>query len=91
MRARALVNAAGPWAADFLAQAVRDAGGLPPARRTLRRVQGSHIVVRRRLGHDHAYLFQSPDRRVIFAIPYEQDFTLIGTTDHEVRGELGRA
>jgi glycerol-3-phosphate dehydrogenase len=91
VRARAMVNAAGPWAADFLAQAVRDAAGQPPAPRALRRVQGSHIVIRRRLGHDHAYLFQSPDRRVIFAIPYEGEFTLIGTTDHEVRGELGRA
>jgi glycerol-3-phosphate dehydrogenase len=76
LRARALVNAAGPWAARLL-DAVADL----PHQHSLRLVKGSHIVVPRLFEHDHAYIFQQPDRRIVFAIPYEQDFTLIGTTD----------
>jgi glycerol-3-phosphate dehydrogenase len=76
--ARALVNAAGPWAAQFLAE---HAHAEKP--RALRLVKGSHVIVPRLFEHDHAYLFQNPDNRVIFAIPYEQAFTLIGTTDVE--------
>ncbi len=73
---RAIVNAAGPWATQV--------PGLPvPAGRTLRLVRGSHIVVPRLFGHDYAYLLQQPDQRVVFAIPYERHFTLIGTTDVE--------
>jgi glycerol-3-phosphate dehydrogenase len=82
--ARALVNATGPWAAQFLAEHVRAARSKP-----LRLVKGSHIVVRRLFEHDHAYLFQNPDKRIIFAIPYEGDFTLIGTTDIEHTGAIG--
>ena len=74
VRSRALVNAAGPWAESFLR------GQQLPAR-GLRLVKGSHIVVRQRFAHDHAYIFQNPDGRIIFAIPYEGQFTLIGTTD----------
>jgi len=85
-RARALVNAAGPWAAQFLAeQAHLDKP------KSLRLVKGSHIVVRRLFEHDHAYIFQNPDKRIIFAIPYEGDFTLIGTTDVEENGPIGQA
>jgi glycerol-3-phosphate dehydrogenase len=84
LQARALVNAAGPWAAQFLAEQAH-----APQPRALRLVKGSHIVVPRLFAHDHAYLFQNPDRRIIFAIPYEGDFTLIGTTDVEHQGELG--
>jgi glycerol-3-phosphate dehydrogenase len=84
--ARALVNAAGPWAAQFL----KDHAGLDDSR-GLRLVKGSHIVVPKLFEHDHAYIFQNPDQRIIFAIPYEGDFTLIGTTDVEYRGEIGRA
>ena len=90
VRARALVNAAGPWAAQFL----RDVARRPPARRwrrSLRLVKGSHIVVPRLFDHDHAYIFQNPDKRIIFAIPYEGDFTLIGTTDVELRRRPGEA
>ena len=76
--ARALVNAAGPWAAEFL----RDRSPVK-ARNGVRLVKGSHIVVRRLFAHEHAYIFQAPDRRIVFALPYEQDFTLIGTTDVE--------
>jgi glycerol-3-phosphate dehydrogenase len=49
-------------------------------------VKGSHIVVQALFTHEHAYIFQNPDKRIIFAIPYEQDFTLIGTTDVEHQG-----
>ena len=86
LTARALVNAAGPWAAQFLSEHAR----LPRAK-SLRLVKGSHIVVPKMFDHDHAYIFQNPDKRVIFAIPYEHDFTLIGTTDVEHRGAIGEA
>lgn len=73
--ARALVNAAGPWVADLLQRLdIR-------SRRKVRLVKGSHIVTSRLYEGDHAYLIQNPDRRVVFAIPFESDFTLIGTTD----------
>jgi glycerol-3-phosphate dehydrogenase len=54
-------------------------------------VKGSHIVVPKLFDHDHAYIFQNPDKRIIFAIPYEHDFTLIGTTDVEHDGAIGAA
>ncbi|MGM0584050.1 MAG: glycerol-3-phosphate dehydrogenase [Pseudomonadota bacterium] len=76
--ARALVNAAGPWAG----RVIRDVAGLD-SRERLRLVRGSHIVTRRLFDHDRAYFFQGTDGRIIFAIPYEGDFTLIGTTDEE--------
>jgi glycerol-3-phosphate dehydrogenase len=79
--ARALVNAAGPWVAS-----VSDALASSTAHK-VRLVQGSHIVVARLFAHDRAYLFQSPDGRVVFAIPYEGDFTLIGTTDRDFAGD----
>jgi glycerol-3-phosphate dehydrogenase len=82
--ARALVNAAGPWAAQFLQnQAHRE------ETRPLRLVKGSHIVVKKLFSHDMAYIFQNTDRRITFAIPYENDFTLIGTTDVEHQGTIG--
>ncbi|WP_238139640.1 glycerol-3-phosphate dehydrogenase [Roseateles aquatilis] len=84
LRARALVNAAGPWAEGFLREVASPAAGEALATKSLRLVKGSHIVVRRRFEHDHAYIFQNPDKRIIFAIPYEDDFTLIGTTDVEL-------
>jgi glycerol-3-phosphate dehydrogenase len=87
VRARALVNAAGPWAEDFLRGVARPAKGETLATRHLRLVKGSHIVVPRAFAHDHAYIFQNPDKRIIFAIPYEDDFTLIGTTDIELQGD----
>jgi glycerol-3-phosphate dehydrogenase len=91
VRARALVNATGPWAETFLRRHTQAAHGEPLARKSLRLVKGSHIVVPRCFDHDHAYIFQNADRRVIFAIPYERDFTLIGTTDVEIQCEPGRA
>ena len=86
IRARALVNAAGPWAARFLGEQAHQAG-----HPSLRLVKGSHIVVPKLFDHDHAYIFQNPDKRIIFAIPYETDFTLIGTTDVELHGPIGEA
>lgn len=83
-RARGLVNAAGPWAVRFLDQV----DGLEHAH-ALRLIKGSHIVVDKLFDHDYAYIFQQPDGRIVFAIPYEQDFTLIGTTDIEHEGAPG--
>jgi glycerol-3-phosphate dehydrogenase len=79
--ARVLVNATGPWVASF-GEIVLHVPSLP-----VRLVKGSHIVVRRLFDHDRAYIFQNPDGRVEFAIPYERDFTLIGTTDIDFAGD----
>ena len=76
--ARMLVNAGGPWVEDI----VRDTAHLKPKAR-IRLVRGSHIVTKRLFDHDRAYFFQGTDGRIIFAIPYEEDFTLIGTTDQD--------
>ena len=82
VRCHALVNAAGPWVVNFL----HDSLGMT-SRRHLRLAKGSHIVVRRMFEHDQAYLLQNADKRVLFAIPYEREFTLIGTTDVEYQGD----
>jgi glycerol-3-phosphate dehydrogenase len=82
VRARALVNAAGPWAARFLETATP----VQPRQR-LRLVKGSHIVVARLYEGEHAYILQNRDRRIVFAIPYERRFTLIGTTDVPYDGD----
>ncbi|MGV1793650.1 glycerol-3-phosphate dehydrogenase [Rhizobium sp. A37_96] len=81
-QARLLVNAAGPWVDDV----IRSAFGQNEARH-VRLVQGSHIVVRKKFDDLRAYFFQNPDNRIIFAIPYERDFTLIGTTDRDYGGD----
>jgi glycerol-3-phosphate dehydrogenase len=76
VRARALVNAAGPWVADVIGRTHgtrRDRG--------VRLVKGSHIVLPRLYEGDHAFMLQNDDRRIVFAIPYEGRFTLVGTTD----------
>jgi glycerol-3-phosphate dehydrogenase len=86
VRARALVNAAGPWAESVLRGVARPAQDEVLATRQLRLVKGSHIVVPRLFEHDHAYIFQNADRRIIFAIPFQDAFTLIGTTDVELEG-----
>lgn len=86
VRARALVNAAGPWVDQVLR---RVAGAKAPPRFALRLVKGSHIIVERFFEGDHAYIFQNADGRIIFAIPYEGKFTLIGTTDLPYDGDPG--
>lgn len=88
--ARAIANAAGPWVAELLRAKLRGDGVHAPKHK-IRLVKGSHIVTRRLFAHDYAYIFQNPDKRIIFAIPYEQDFTLIGTTDVEYQGDAGKA
>ena len=77
IRARAVVNSAGPWVDQILktiADDDEDDAGL-------RLIKGSHIVTKRLFEGDHAYIFQNDDNRIVFAIPYERDYTLIGTTD----------
>jgi glycerol-3-phosphate dehydrogenase len=81
LRARAIVNAAGPWV-ERIAHRI---GGTPPPQR-VRLVKGSHIVVPKFWRGDHAYLLQNSDRRAIFVIPYEGEFALIGTTDIAYEG-----
>jgi glycerol-3-phosphate dehydrogenase len=80
--ARALVNAAGPWVEEVLAS-----GAGVNARAKVRLVQGSHIVVPKLYAHDRAYMFQNSDGRIVFVIPYQEDFTLIGTTDRDYHGD----
>ncbi len=77
--ARAIINAAGPAVLDIITRSGE------AAERQIRLVRGSHIVVRKLFDHDNPYFFQLPDGRIFFAIPYEQDFTLIGTTDADHR------
>lgn len=84
VEARAVANACGPWVDRF----IRDASPVR-ARRAVRMVKGSHIVVPQLFAHRFAYIFQNEDRRIVFAIPYEEQFTLIGTTDADYRGEPG--
>ncbi len=76
--AKALVNAGGPWVADVVRNVARQNSS-----EGVRLVRGSHIVTRKLYDHDKCYFFQGTDGRIIFAIPYETDFTLIGTTDAE--------
>ncbi|WP_417680332.1 glycerol-3-phosphate dehydrogenase [Roseibium sp.] len=78
MHAKMLVNAGGPWVGDIIHDTIH-----VDSREGVRLVRGSHIVTRRLYDHDKCYFFQGTDGRIIFAIPYETDFTLIGTTDSE--------
>lgn len=82
--AKTLVNASGPWL-DRTLQYIDHHEG----KEHVRLVKGSHIIVRKLFDHHKAYLFQNPDGRIIFAIPYENDFTLIGTTDIDFEGDPG--
>lgn len=86
VHARALVNAGGPWAETVIRNVThtRPAGGV-------RLVRGSHIVTRKLFDHDRSYFLQGTDGRIVFAIPYEGDFTLIGTTDMDHEGPPGSA
>ena len=85
-RARALVNAGGPWVEDVIRNVARITSS-----EGVRLVRGSHVVTRKLYDHDRCYFFQGTDGRIIFAIPYEQDFTLIGTTDQDHHGAPGEA
>jgi glycerol-3-phosphate dehydrogenase len=82
VRARALVNAAGPWVGEVLNSVARS-----NASARVRMVKGSHIVVRKLYPGEQSYIFQNADGRIFFVIPYERDFSLIGTTDLDYEGD----
>ncbi|MDR3476166.1 MAG: glycerol-3-phosphate dehydrogenase [Devosia sp.] len=82
VEARMLVNAAGPWVDKVIVETLGNHGA-----HNVRLVKGSHIVVNKLYDHDRCYIFQNADGRIIFAIPYENDFTLIGTTDIDYEGD----
>lgn len=82
VRARCVVNATGPWVSEVLRASLN-----VRARRNVRLAKGSHIVVHRMFDHDYAYILQNRDRRIVFAIPYESHYTLIGTTDVDYHGD----
>ena len=82
VRSRMLINAAGPWVDQVINQTLGKNGA-----HNVRLVQGSHIVVKKLYDHDRCYFFQNSDGRIFFAIPYEDDFTLIGTTDRDYKAD----
>jgi glycerol-3-phosphate dehydrogenase len=82
--ASVLVNAAGPWVADMLTGVV---GANNSSK--IRLVKGSHIIVPRLFDHDRCFIFQNGDGRIVFTIPYQDDFSVIGTTDVDFEGDLG--
>ncbi|ESW64969.1 glycerol-3-phosphate dehydrogenase [Mesorhizobium sp. C277A] len=82
VKARLLVNAAGPWVDHVLSTTVGQNDV-----HNVRLVQGSHIVIKKKFDDPRAYFFQNKDGRIIFAIPYEEEFTLIGTTDRDYPGD----
>lgn len=85
VKARLVVNASGPWVEKTL-----DLDEEHDAKHSVRLVKGSHVVVPKLFEHPYTYIFQNADNRVIFAVPYENDFTLLGTTDIEVDDEPGK-
>ena len=84
VRAKALINATGPWLDKLLHKITTD-----PAGESIRLVKGSHIIVNQLYEDKRAFIFQNADGRIIFAIPYENKFTLIGTTDVDFTGDPG--
>ncbi|NQV57187.1 MAG: glycerol-3-phosphate dehydrogenase, partial [Rhodospirillales bacterium] len=86
VRCRVVVNATGPWVSDFQKETMSGSSPLP-----IRLVKGSHIVIPKFYDHGHAYIFQRADNRIVFAIPFETDFTLIGTTEVGFSGDASRA
>lgn len=83
IRARALVNAGGPWVENVLASGA----GVNARQGAAGAGLSPHIVVRKLCAHDRAYIFQNADGRIVFVIPYQDDFTLIGTTDRDYDGD----
>jgi glycerol-3-phosphate dehydrogenase len=81
IRAKAMVNAAGPWVQSLFEEELKEASP-----RKIRLVKGSHIIVPKLYKGEHCYILQNEDKRIVFAIPYEGQFTLIGTTDVEITG-----
>ena len=87
VRARILINAAGPWVVDMLQRLVGAGPATPSTPRRVRLVKGSHLVVPKLYQGHHAYILQNDDGRVVFALPFERAFSLIGTTDVPVDGD----
>ena len=83
IKAAMVVNAAGPWVRGVIEESGLDAPQVPK----IRLVKGSHIIIKRSMQGEQAYILQQPDRRIVFAIPYEHDYTLIGTTEEEFTGD----
>ncbi len=86
VHARAVINSTGPWVEEFNQEIARI-----KTKYHIQLVQGSHIVVPKLYEEDHAYILQNADNRIVFAIPYLQKFTLIGTTDTEYQGDPAQA
>lgn len=86
--ARCLVNATGPWVSDFLSSKV-EVNLVEPERTKTRNVKGSHLIVRKWFDHDRAYILQNFDQRIVFVLPFEHDYVLIGTTDVDFDGDPG--
>lgn len=84
VEARAIVNASGPWVTKTL-----NLDEEHDTRYDIRLVKGSHVVVPKLFDHSYTYIFQNADNRILFAVPYETDFTLLGTTDVEIQAEPG--
>ena len=82
LKSRAVINAAGPWVESVQKLQIRN-----KVEHGVRLVKGSHIVVKKLFDHDYTYIFQNADGRVLFAVPYEHHYTLLGTTDIEVTGD----
>ncbi len=82
VRTRSLINAAGPWAQQFIEQQLQ-----ATSPRKIRLIKGSHFVTRKLYEGDQAYILQNADQRIVFVIPYNQDFTLVGTTDKRYDGD----
>ncbi|WP_180145039.1 glycerol-3-phosphate dehydrogenase [Acinetobacter sp. YH12052] len=85
VQAKVLVNAAGPWVADFIKQGLKQESPYG-----IRLIQGSHIIVPKLFDSDKAFIMQNDDHRIVFAIPYLEQFTLIGTTDREYHADPNR-
>ncbi|WP_180121714.1 glycerol-3-phosphate dehydrogenase [Acinetobacter sp. YH12086] len=85
VQAKVLVNAAGPWVADFIKQGLKQESPYG-----IRLIQGSHIIVAKLFEGDKAFIMQNDDHRIVFAIPYLEQFTLIGTTDREYHADSNR-
>lgn len=81
--AKVIVNASGPWVDEVLGEAIGEENA-----NNVRLIKGSHIIVPKIYDHDRAYIFQNNDGRIIFALPYEQDFLIIGTSDQEYKSDL---
>lgn len=87
VRAKVLVNASGPWVNDIISNTIQSGVETSLLHQSIRMIRGSHIVVPRIFDHEKAYILQNSDGRIVFAIPFESNFTLIGTTEEAYSGD----